>query len=99
MWRLLFILLIGCSLSKRVATVQTNVVLDGTASTVTGGNGKGYFTKWEWKQIAGENADIMNPYSPATQTNVIGKGVFEWQLKVTTNTGQTDSAKCIMIVK
>lgn len=84
------LLLVSCSPAKRV--LQTNVVLDGSASYITGGNGKGYFTKWEWKQIRGGNSIIINPSAAATQTNVRGKGVFAWQLKVWDNLGQTDSA-------
>lgn len=92
-WILVILLmgfLIGCNTSKRV--MQTNVVLDGSASYITGGNGKDYFTKWEWKQVRGSNSLILNPNVAATQTNVIGTGVFAWQLKVTTHTGQEDSA-------
>ena len=92
------ILLFGC-VSRRVATTQTTVLLDGTRSYITGGNGKGYFAKWEWKQIKGTNGFIGNAYLPATQTTVQGSGVFAWQLKVTDNLGNQDSAVYSITIK
>lgn len=85
------ILLIGCTVAKRVDT-QTKVILDGSKSFISGGNGKGYITSWYWTQIQGTRFPIVNPTAPTTETIVQGKGDFAWQLKVKDNLGQPDSA-------
>jgi hypothetical protein len=79
------ILLIGCTTSRRVATLTT-VKLDGSKSKVLNGDGKGHINNWNWRQIKGATYPIDNYKSMVTQTKVV-KGTFAWELTGIDNLG------------
>lgn len=84
---LVLILLCSCNVIQARKTTTT-VLLDSSGSYIKGGDGKGYFTDWSWKQIAGEKATIENP-NAATTRAYITNGNYAWQMTITDNLGQT----------
>jgi predicted secreted protein len=80
----ILLLLSACTVSRKT---PVTVILDSSASYITGGNGKGYFVAWDWKQIEGEKAIIDNPRVAITKTYV-SSGYYGWQMKITDNLGQ-----------
>jgi len=65
-----------------------SVVLDGSGSTDSDGNIKGY----AWKQLSGPSeASIESPGSAATQAAGLLAGIYIFQLKVTDDKGASDS--------
>ncbi len=89
-WLLVIVPIIICSCTtvKEARKTTTTVVLDSSGSYIKGGDGKGYFTMWNWKQIAGEKATIENPSAAVTRA-YITNGNYVWQMTITDNLGQT----------
>lgn len=86
-WGLILILLLGCNVTKRSA--PSTIVLDGSKSYITGGDGKGTLSYY-WEQKAGQPLSIDNPNAPSIVVPLTLSGSV-WQLKVKDNLGNTDS--------
>lgn len=73
---------------------KTSVIVDSQASYITGGNGKGYFTAWQWSR----NGKVLStkPYDTLT---VQGSGTFTYTFTITDNLGQTKSESKTITVK
>jgi len=86
-WGLILILLLGCNVTKRSA--PSTIVLDGSKSYITGGDGKGTLSFY-WQQKAGQPINIGNPNAISIVVPLTISGSV-WQLKVKDNFGNTDS--------
>lgn len=84
---LIALLLISGCITKRVATTSNVVILDGSASRIINGDGNGYFTSWQWRQISGSPSLILNSSALITQTTISGSGVYKWELTGRDNIG------------
>lgn len=62
--------------------------LDGSASYITGGDGKGNIVKWYWTQTSGQKSKIVSPKSEITQTS-LQKGYHEYVLQIWDNLNKT----------
>lgn len=92
-------LLAACTSSK-INTSQKIVTLDASPSYITGGDGTGYFTKWEWKETE-NNAyvRIEDPSLPITTAIVPVNCGCTFLLYVTDNLNQSDTAALKINVK
>ena len=89
---IILIILFSCNTSRKLPTnnvpVKNNtrqLKLDGSKSY----DPDGYIVDWNWKQIAGQSANISNPKAVITTTTVTKKGNYSFELTVTDNDGAT----------
>ena len=76
----------GCVFPKKITS--TTVILDGSKSHISGGDGSGYFKSWNWRQIQGNPFAIESPKSLITKTVITANGVYSWELTGTDNLNQ-----------
>lgn len=85
----ILLFLCSCTMSRNVSTSRI-VTLDCRPSYILGGRGNGYFTAYEWREVNGKGK-IKNANSSVAEAYV-EVGIHEWQVKITDNLGNTDSA-------
>jgi hypothetical protein len=100
LWYLILVLLlIGCDVSKRVVTTPKTIILDGSKSYVSGGNGKGYIISFYWQQKAGQSVKVSNQTLQSISLMPLHPGDYAFQLKVIDNLGNKDSTIYSITVK
>jgi len=100
LWYLILVLLlIGCDVSKRVVTTPKMIVLDGSRSYISGGDGKGSIISFYWQQKAGQSVKVSNQTSQSISLMPLHPGSYTFQLKVTDNLGNKDSTIYSITVK
>lgn len=91
---IIIIILFGCVSTRKTTRI---VLLDSSKSYVTGGNGNGFFTAWNWKQIEGTGI-IDNPNIATTTAKVYTKN-NSWQMIITDNLGQQKTDTVYLQIK
>lgn len=89
-WWIVIFLFCSCTSIKEARKTTTTIVLDSSGSYLQGGDGKGYFTRWNWTQIAGEKATMDSPNAAITRAYVTN-GNYTWKMTITDNLGQQKS--------
>lgn len=84
-WVIIFVIS-GCIFPKK--TTSTTVILDGSKSYISGGDGSGYFKSWNWRQIQGTFVPIDSPKNLITKTVVTSSGNYSWELTGIDNLNQ-----------
>lgn len=87
-WLLLILLFVSCTSAK------TLVVIDARQSYVSGGDGHGYLTSWQW-----EKDGVILSRKPYDTVILEGSGTFTYTITLTDNLGQTKSESKKITVK